>query len=411
MMNMPLVYSIIISMVIKRSYKIIITIIMNILILSFWYAQESDNLAEYITNINKIIASTSTDNERYSSSSIMISNLCTSIYNADINKINYDPKQSIFVSIVCNSLAKWIQNERLSNAIKEKSISNYLKKIDWYDMWLFCPKAQNTLQSEGNCIPEKRDNSIDYNYLFLKTIQYTLNDRSNIATVRLYGFEKLDEKNWDLANLYLATKYKAIGKTPEEKDYPKTYKEINNYISDTKTIMNKIYFINTKKVKDNTDEIASKYCLRNSMLLTVGWKKPDSTFCNKKEYSDQTSYINTLYNELFFYTLFSSFYEQYSPIFFQQINKNQEPYAIREFLTQNEKISFIQQQANDQRKQINTTTQVTIKQLWNLQASFPIHIGLLLYKEDLYKFRKNLATIYLPFHQLHYKLENVQSKE
>jgi hypothetical protein len=33
-----------------------------------------------------------------------------------------------------------------------------------------------------------------------------------------------------------------------------------------------------------------------------------------------------------------------------------------------------------------------------------------MYQEDLLSMRDNLAKIYLPLHQLHYKLENVQSK-
>jgi hypothetical protein len=52
----------------------------------------------------------------------------------------------------------------------------------------------------------------------------------------------------------------------------------------------------------------------------------------------------------------------------------------------------------------------SIRQLWNLESSYPIHIGFLMYQEDLLNMRDNLAKIYLPIHQLHYKLENVQSK-
>ncbi len=46
-----------------------------------------------------------------------------------------------------------------------------------------------------------------------------------------------------------------------------------------------------------------------------------------------------------------------------------------------------------------------------MQATFPVHIGLLAYYEDVLEFRKALVKIYTPIHQLYYKLRNVQQKQ
>lgn len=51
------------------------------------------------------------------------------------------------------------------------------------------------------------------------------------------------------------------------------------------------------------------------------------------------------------------------------------------------------------------------KTLQNMQATFPIHIGLLAYYEDVLAFRKSIVQIYTPIHQLYYKLRNVQEKK
>lgn len=398
----------------QKSIRIMFVIIATVVAAPFSYAIDltGTNITQYIEYINANIASEYNNQNMYTQSLQVLKQLCTNIYSTKTDDILYDPRQSIFATIVCNSLAQWGKDEKLQEKIKNETIYPYLKRINWHDLTIFCPKAQNTIQSNGECMPEERNNSMDYNYAFLKIIKHTLNDRSNIQTIRLYGLEKIDDKNNDLANAYLATKFNAIGKIPEEKDYPKTYQALKQYIDGTKDIINKLYLIDHKKTKDASDDIWSKkYCIRNNMFFTIGWKKIEWEDCNsKKDYSDHTSYINAMYNEIFFYTLFSSFYEQYLPIFLEKKSPD-EPNAIKQFLTQVEKTIFIQKQAQEHRLEINNATKITIKQLWNLQASFPLHIWLLLYQEDLYDFRKRLAKIYLPFHQLHYKLENVQSKE
>jgi hypothetical protein len=52
-----------------------------------------------------------------------------------------------------------------------------------------------------------------------------------------------------------------------------------------------------------------------------------------------------------------------------------------------------------------------MRQMGNLESTYPIHIWFLMYQEDLLNIRDNFSKIYLPLHQLHYKLENVQSKD
>jgi hypothetical protein len=48
--------------------------------------------------------------------------------------------------------------------------------------------------------------------------------------------------------------------------------------------------------------------------------------------------------------------------------------------------------------------------LKNMYSTFPVHIWLMAYYEDLLVFRKNFVKIYTPIHQLYYKLENQQNQ-
>ena len=48
------------------------------------------------------------------------------------------------------------------------------------------------------------------------------------------------------------------------------------------------------------------------------------------------------------------------------------------------------------------------RQLSNLYATFPIHIGLLSYYEDLLYMRSRFSSLYTPLHQLYYEFRNAQ---
>lgn len=59
--------------------------------------------------------------------------------------------------------------------------------------------------------------------------------------------------------------------------------------------------------------------------------------------------------------------------------------------------------------EILTITNQTIQQLSEIQNTYPIHIGLMTYQENLLRLRdKYLSKIVTPFYNLFYKLQNVQ---
>ena len=119
-----------------------------------------------------------------------------------------------------------------------------------------------------------------------------------------------------------------------------------------------------------------------------------------------------MYNELFFYTLFTQTYSTYLEKFWSdqntlpQVLKNQ-----NKSINMSGSIAIQRERISSQNKSLQSAVKKTIRQLNNTISAFPIHIGMLMYQEDLLTMRNNLAKIYLPLHQLHYKLENVQSKE
>lgn len=330
--------------------------------------------------------------------------LCNKIINSwsiEISQnISYYPQESLFVTIVCNSIL-WDNKDNnslpLSNILKDKR-----KNLKWIGVLCATQQLGNPI-TDTECENRSLDNTMDYPFLFHKVISKVQNDRVNLSLARIYGavdtkYEKYTEN--DPVNNYISTHFQTIGFIPESKNYPQTYKKITEYIKNARTMQKEAYFIDYKTLTE--DNLANFTGLVQKFFL-----KKDSW--NTLNDDKRINIINTniLYNELFFYTLFASTYNEYLDRFW---DKNEDTPQWFQNIKLKEKI-FLQKARN---KEFNTkiryATRESIRQLINLESSYPIHIWYLMYQEDLLNIRDNLAKIYLPLHQLHYKLENVQSK-
>lgn len=332
--------------------------------------------------------------------------LCTNIIDKKditIQWNTYNPQESIFVTVVCNSLQSEKKDKKAENTAL--SLNTILKRKNIRDMGIICSQSQigsldgSASIGDTDCEDRSFNNNLDYAFIFQKTITQVQNDRVNLSLARIYGTidSTLTEK--ELANEYIENHFNTIGVLPEAKNYPDTYKRLTEYIKNGKTIQKETYFIDYKKVKDNESSINGNitdfFFINNESKIPPSYHK-----------------INTdiLYNELFFYTLFTSVYTEYLNRFWDS-NKDNIPISWwQRNITIWEAIILQRWRIQIQIENIKNAVSESIRQLWNLESSYPIHIGFLMYQEDLLSMRDNLAKIYLPLHQLHYKLENVQSK-
>jgi len=136
----------------------------------------------------------------------------------------------------------------------------------------------------------------------------------------------------------------------------------------------------------------------------------DKAFSNYTSYTknDMTIFYNILMNEYFWYSLYLNVYK------FILLKKNWSvTYSWQVYLSpslsylksiNNSRIYQIENDLYRSLKAINLSTRV----LWNLSWARPIHVAMLAYFEDIINFRKSLVRIYTPFHQLYYKLRNVE---
>ncbi|MDO4713129.1 MAG: hypothetical protein Q4B28_00185 [bacterium] len=151
--------------------------------------------------------------------------------------------------------------------------------------------------------------------------------------------------------------------------------------------------IDPNKLLVKPDELESKKkssCLQNN-------QKPEDyhhLFCKLYTLSDErmTPIIDLIYNELLRYTLFSSYYKSH---LLKHTNPDDNTKAELKYLEYSH-------------KNILTVTNQTLQQIADLHSSYPLHIGLLAYQEDLLKLRAKLNKLISPFYSLYYKLQNAQ---
>lgn len=322
----------------------------------------------------------------------------------------YNPKESLFVTLTCNSLQWDTQDKEAKNIARPMNTILKLKRSNRRNMWLICSTKQAWLWDEiWDTACEKRsiDSNFDYPFLFYKTISQIQNDWSNLSIARTYGNIDNTITAQDLANQYIIDHYQTIGILPEAKNYPKTYKELTQYIKSAKKIQQEAYIIDINKT---TPDQINATTLPNTSLFFLS-NQPSTVDIATQQPSYHKINSDILYNELFFYTLFNSVYLNYLTRVREKNSGNIPISRKNKKIDESQAVLLQKSRVNQQKAEIIKATTETMRQLGNLEASYPIHIWFLMYQEDLLNVRNNFAKIYLPLHQLHYKLENVQSKD
>ena len=330
-------------------------------------------------------------------------------WTTETEQSTYKAKESLFVTIICNSLLAKDDNKNAKQNNKDLPLNTILKHHNIWSLWIACLNNSNntTNLSNPNCENRtKASHATDYPFIFYNVSSIIYNDIINLMMARIYWAIDVNEEVNNLANAYTINYFNTIGYLPEAKSYPQMYKKLTEYIKLWKNMQQSLRLIDIKKIDEQTATNLNQW----SVFLQYN---PYNTAWAQSKIDTLPTYqwvsIDIMYNELFFYTLFIKIYDSYLERWWQ--NKENIPKSLQSqdniatiILHQRAKIA--QQQQNLQK-----AVEQSIRQVNNTISTFPIHIGLLMYQEDLLKMRNNLAKIYLPIHQLHYKLENVQSKD
>lgn len=371
----------------------------------------------------------------------------------DHQEYRYDPRQSLFMHGLCVTFderrAAWWEYTLVN--YKEKvfanapwdypEVSRFVMKDHWNEdkqkegyplitlRWL---PLEAELDAEGNlwkypCDPKSTMQLCDFSSWSTKLYRTLMNEIVTMRQATVYWYRFLDlkqsseeqEKQIQKAVKQFSHKYFTTWgdgkKTCNDAElhylsteggwewdrkhciHPKTNKIVADGIRDNANLLKSLQYLDPK-------EFFKKECNQEWRQAEM-YRCAMSNFWNKPLESDTHSFHNVLLNELMRYNLFTTYYLNNLTT-----NNNFAPASVSIVSSLNgvrDEVAVLTYEQQLATKAVETT----LRMLDNIQTTYPIHIGLQAYLEDIKWYRKQLAKIHTPMHQLYYLLRNVQSCE
>lgn len=179
--------------------------------------------------------------------------------------------------------------------------------------------------------------------------------------------------------------------------YPKTCKIIQQSMRAFQKAFSRFRLLNVESLlgKD-IDSFKEKQAICTKDNVAEDY---DHMFCEiiGRTHEGLDPFVTRVYTELLRYQLFSTYYTSH----LWSTNTADMVDASR--------YEFVRMQTFS--KKLLPTINTTLKQLAELQNTYPLHIGMLAYQEELLRLRdKYLSKLVAPFYSVFYKLQNVQIK-
>lgn len=308
----------------------------------------------------------------------------------------YSSQNSIFMRFLCKE-TKTLTDQSVFSPFLQDSDESYFLENAAKKIW-FPEQCQTEELWECNLYRLSRN-----------TITKTLDELFTIKHANLYGLTNINftsQKNIEeqinaFMQHYFFQEEKEItddfcqGKNHK---YPQTCKIMKNNLKTFKNSFKNFKILNTKQLfKDSEIKLQQEQKPENEYCYYTKDKSKsyDYLFCGLLETNTRglKPFKNLIYNELLWHNLFSSYASQQLEL---------RPQPNKEIVLE---ITMLKQAQNKILELANST----LEELSHIQHSYPLHIGMLMYQEDLLKLRTNsLAKLVNPFYSLFYKLQNVQ---
>ncbi len=333
----------------------------------------------------------------------IISNFCTTALKPEVISAFWslypwsDPRQSIFLTLIC-SKSDVKNNFSSFMSVGTKGEENrYLKT---HSIKLLAP--QNVA-----CYANEFQVGCDIARLSEEIITLILEELTILKQWNLYGVTMNNlssPKNLE-ENINILTKEKLLIHYASQQNfcksktqgYPKTCKIIQQSMRAFQKAFSRFRLLNVESLlAKDIDSFKEKQaiCTKNTSAEDY-----DHMFCEiiGRTHEGLDPFVTRVYTELLRYQLFSTYYTSH----LWSTNTADMVDASR--------YEFVRMQAFS--KKLLPTINTTLKQLAELQNTYPLHIGMLAYQEELLRLRdKYLSKLVAPFYSVFYKLQNVQIK-
>lgn len=303
----------------------------------------------------------------------------------------YSAKQSVFVYFLCNNVGKSSPAELLPQNLFDRS-----------SRWELGLQDIRYLVDGGNtktdfCSLDKNLSQCNLSKYVPKLFNMIINDYVNLKQPSLFGFLPGTD-DVQAANTFSAAYFNGleICDDSDDRDYSDTCKTLKKHINDAQKTFADVQIFDTEELKKLSDLKHVCEPANENYNLFLCWLYGDTQYSLER-------FLNLSYNELFYYRLFAQYYawmittkpdilhiklkEVNAEIFTRTTNMTNELIWSQEALS------------------------MSIRMLRDFYTAFPLHIGFLMYQEDLKNLAKPLGQLYTPWSQLYYTLKNVQKKE
>ena len=333
----------------------------------------------------------------------IISNFCATALKPEVVSAFWslypwsDPRQSIFLTLMC-SKSDVKNNFSSFMSVGTKGEENHYLKT--HSIKLLAP--QNIA-----CYANEFQVGCDIARLSEEIITLILEELTTLKQWNLYGVTMNNlwsPKNLE-ENMNILTKEKLLIHYASQQNfckskmqgYPKTCKIIQQSMRAFQKAFSRFRLLNVESLlAKDIDSFKEKQtiCTKNTNAEDY-----DHMFCEiiGRTHEGLDPFVTRVYTELLRYQLFSTYYTSH----LWSTNTADMVDASR--------YEFVRMQVFS--KKLLPTINTTLKQLAELQNTYPLHIGMLTYQEELLRLRdKYLSKLVTPFYSVFYKLQNVQIK-
>ncbi len=309
----------------------------------------------------------------------------------------YSARQSSFVYLLCQNVDRSAPSRSIQLGDGSSIKANIIKTI------LSDPSFQDThmLAWENNkmdfCSPRTPMNQCNVAKQVAKLFNMIINDYVNLKQPNLYGYTPWEDPE-TAANIFSATYFNGlkICSTDTERVYPDTCKTLKKYMKDAeKTIAD----VKTFKASELTKKPSAGVCDPFSPVYNLlnCWLYGDTQ-------NSLQQFLNLSYNELFYYRLFAQYYTWMLATNAKVMLKIPVKEVSAEVFTRTKNM-------NNELIRSQWALSLSLRMLREFYTSFPLHIGFLMYHEDIMNLARPLGTLYTPLSQFYSTFQHVQKKD
>ena len=380
----------------RQKQRIIKISIYTLLCISFlWWSKVFaedyvDKLNGLIAPINDLIEYKDTDRSLFTEVIDAFCNNMTAgkpmLYGSSWGKLAYNAKNSLFMYRLCNDGDKDLSISR-GFGLSDKKETSYVNFLD-------------TNNGSTDVLKNQLPSPFTSTNLYIENLFDTIvQSYTSIYQAGIYG-KKGDsttpkEKLIDnfSKTYFTGSNYISICAKDKTYKYPQTCKKLTSYLDDATNSLNS---------SENILNPGTIYKDKEKAICDINNETYNTIRCGLYD-DDMTKFVNLVYNELFFYTSFVQYYTyilETQPQFRANANLN----TIEQTQTKENEVWLMRENLSDSRKAVTTS----IRFLKELQMTFPMHIGLLMYTEAINTFVQSFNQTLVPIYTLWDIFRNVQ---